>query len=1276
MSFNLGKFLEDFTDFSSDELSLKMKILRSIGRAGLYLFTKSVSYEELIESLLARQERIAICCDVPFMKRDQVSAVYNDYHCLFVRSSQLGKLAGAFPRHSEAISKCKLVSFWSYFNQRHQKFLTHVKCKFEILNAGLLNNLLPVLDQSDMPVVEVGAEKFPTGYGSGERLGKTLKLGEDITPIDKKDEVRSLLQIFRASKIWETKVEENTEKREKILILGRESGSVLKRFLARWRNNSDQLIRDAVTQYPDAIFYYWQDYDSQKTANYYESYFDRNIHDFVALQSLDEALNLVDYVDHIYTEASSIGFLGVLLNTKVSTYAKMFYTGLGLTEDRYKKKPAKNKVSIEDAFYSCFLKDKTYFHPQSGYSLTFPEMISFLVLEKLSLEDIFEITDSNIDLTTLAAGQVRMSKAFDLAIYLRDTGEVSKAEQEKMGNFIEQASDAQDCMQISSLLIATANYDALAAYCEYLVKSIETEKNEIQKQKFFYAHILDQLSIALKNSNGRVISTLPSILPEVNGHALTSEVTQELVLQLVKCYSFNIQYQELEDLVNIVLKQDNLPIDFSRKFCHALGVRGGRNERDPGAKYRLLFKATLRLKEDLHREFSGYSHDLLTNIVYSMSLENVEDVVAGYRKLAEHLPGNSLLGVVKRPSSLIFLIQRFKDIAAMYEFLLKQREVGLARDFIDRVSFINTQKHTRLWLHYYSYIGDNDRFLQYYDRLNDREKQTVPNLGLYARTLRNTYQFDLAVSALRHQLQLSRSAEKKVVVKAALDLVLFLRTSNEILNSYPQPRHPKGVVFIASQTCYNSLAMLVPSLLQLKKMGYAVINLTEGLVETQPTGIDYLDKYANSLPANLFALENRFEWNIDWTKRVVESNGINFYQGFYERLSTAHRKYHVDLNERLMDRDLRVQIRRSDACLNLCEKIFEEVVLENNFPVTFISGNSHVTPFSIFRDFCRSKDHEKLGFVNANIAYENYFSNLSGKYATTMCVTDMTLHKTIRAPFLARRDQFDSWYSRNKGVELYQDKAELLINVNRNSSQNNDADPELIAYLNQERSKGKKIVCAFGKIPVDLNVPFDGGAGHADMSDWINHTVEVVNSLDDIVLLVKPHPHELRPEIALDLVDRFEDLIVIEKGTNTRVLGHREINVHTLAPYLDLAVLWNGSSSLELTVLGVPVMMCSYFGKYDYPVDLHYPESRDDYEKSLSEMKFERPDSELRERAAFLMCYMGTDEISIPNQYSLRAVTNDKVGSPRWNQERVDRFLKSGDPAMNLAARRIIEKIK
>ena len=505
--------------------------------------------------------------------------------------------------------------------------------------------------------------------------------------------------------------------------------------------------------------------------------------------------------------------------------------------------------------------------------------------------------------------------------------------------------------------------------------------------------------------------------------------------------------------------------------------------------------------------------------------------------------------------------------------------------------------------------------------------------------------------------------------------VAFCRRTSEILNSVPQPGLPKGVIFIASQTCFNTLAMMAPALVELKKRGYAVVNLVAGMTEHQPVGLDYIDRFAGAIPLDLVTRGWQCSWRVDWDSKRVEALGINFYQGFYERLSTASRRYFVNLSDAQQRSNFMSQLQRSDTCLRICEDI-RASVLSRGLACSFVTGNSHVTPYSIFRDFARHHDHPRMNFINCNVAYESYFTNLGSKFANTMCVTDMTLHPLIRAPFLARKDQFEDWYARNSHNNELAVKAESLINVNRVGSVDSQSDATLLQELESAKRAGKRIICAFGKVPVDLNVPFDGGPAHSDMADWLNHTIEVCGRTDDIFLLVKPHPHELRPEIALDLVEGLHDLVTGQLPRNVRLLGHRDINVHALAPYLDLALLYNGSSALELTAMGVPVMMSSHFGRHDYPIDLLYPESREQYAAFLSGGNFRHPSDELRKKAAFLICYLGSEEISINNRYSVRQITNDKIGIPRWREVEVRAFLEKGDPLMGLIAERIVQKFE
>jgi len=105
-------------------------------------------------------------------------------------------------------------------------------------------------------------------------------------------------------------------------------------------------------------------------------------------------------------------------------------------------------------------------------------------------------------------------------------------------------------------------------------------------------------------------------------------------------------------------------------------------------------------------------------------------------------------------------------------------------------------------------------------------------------------------------------------------------------------------------------------------------------------------------------------------------------------------------------------------------------------------------------------------------------------------------------------------------------------------------------------------------------------------------------------------------------------------------------------------------------------MMCAHFGRHDYPVDLIYPKSRRQYEEYLAAGKYRKPAKTLRKKAAFLISYMGTDDISIRNEYSKRQVTNDKVGVPEWRKEKIKKFIEEGDPKMQLIASRIVEKFE
>lgn len=529
------------------------------------------------------------------------------------------------------------------------------------------------------------------------------------------------------------------------------------------------------------------------------------------------------------------------------------------------------------------------------------------------------------------------------------------------------------------------------------------------------------------------------------------------------------------------------------------------------------------------------------------------------------------------------------------------------------------------------------------------------------------------------ELPLSDSAplRQQIARKSTVDRLLFLEQTTEIIQRVEQPEHPKGYVLLASLKCFNTLAMVTPALVELKRQGFAVGSLMNGILDQQAPGAadPAISSLFNSIESTREDGKVVLDWKVDWSNRMVAAEGINFYQGIYECLSNVYRRATISIDDAPVATTFDSIIQRCDYILRICKHI-EHAAEQSGQSIILLGSNAHVAPYSVFRDFALARRLPNLRYVAASVAYENYYTNLGSKTSGSMAVVDMTLHRNCRAPFLAIPERFERWYRDNKDSQEVQKRFKELVAKNRTGSGDGVHSSPAAEALNQARNEGRRIVCCFGKILCDLAVPYDGGPAHSDMLDWVRHSVKVAQENPQLLLLIKPHPHELRPEIARELTEKLENILPEVLPENVVLLNHAEFNAGDLAQYLDLAVLWNGTACLELTGLGVPVVMCSHFGRHDYPIDLIYPKDRVDYENLLVKALLTAPEPELRKKAMGLLHYMGTKEVAIPNLYSRRPITNDSIGVPAWYMDRVNDYFISGDPHITLAADRIVEGVK
>lgn len=1074
-----------------------------------------------------------------------------------------------------------------------------------------------------------------------------------------------------------------------ILVIGQveDDASVL-HGRTRIRRNND-LVLQARKEYPDADIYYRPHPDYMANIRNANTSVDK-LSGLCTIVPSDIALyEMFGVVDHVYTMTSLAAFEALLSGLKVTCFGAPFYSGWGLTDDRSEVARRQRKLSKEELFAAAYLIYPRYIHPWSDQFTTFEDVAGYMICEILKHENIFEPSASWALFEKCLPFVDILPGPFSLLAYLKETGDFAAGDGEKIKEITQGNFRLVDYPVNSHFLARTSNYDALVDYSNFAISCLAENPEQVLSdptlaESFFYA-----LSQALLNSNGRVIDSLPDLSSFITRIPARHKQFSAILRNYVRCLSANLQYAEIEaflsradrlvggrknplatrqsveDLIHEALAFD-LSLGHYRDLCQVLRQKPTRSERDAYRRHQLVSATAKIYLERLELKFSSPIDAFVNRIMYWVLLGERQSACSAWSDL------NSTFGLEASKGKKFPLRKRQPHLLSVAEFFVKNNRPDLARQIIEIFDLVAEPEARLIEL---QMARKSDDMASFYDLYGKTSQENEREMSAYARTLREAGMFERSRLLNEALFVKAKTLARRSNIREEIRKIEFLEKTSSILNSVPQPALPKGVIFLASQTCFNTLAMMTPALVELKKMGYAVVNLCAGMTEHQDTGLDYIDRFAGCIPLDLSRENMFFEWEVDWPRKTIKASGIDFYQGFYERLSTFVRRYHVDINMPVEREQFFSQLRRSDTCLRVCSDIYGDVVAKG-IPVTFVSGNSHVTPFSIFRDFARSKNHSLLGFINCNVAYESYFSNLGSKFANTMCVTDMTLHPDIRAPFMARKDQFDRWYEQNADNPEYLKKANDLINTNRVGSTSNDREKEIIKFILEQKALGKKIVCAFGKVPVDLNVPYDGGPAHADMADWINHTVEICGKSEGIVLLVKPHPHELRPEIALDLVESFHDLITVPVRDNVLLLGHKDINGHALAPYLDLALLYNGSSGPELTAQGIPVVMTSYFGRHDYPVEMNYPESRQQYESFVCSGRYPTPSDEIRKRAAFLICYLGTEEISILNRYAKRQLTNDKIGVPTWRMDLVEKFLREGDPKMRLIAQRIVEKFE
>ncbi|MCF7355631.1 hypothetical protein [Vibrio sp. CK2-1] len=821
---------------------------------------------------------------------------------------------------------------------------------------------------------------------------------------------------------------------------------------------------------------------------------------------------------------------------------------------------------------------------------------------------------------------------------------------------------AKYCFSIDNYYRNKVDFDSLYLFLDEFIDVFSSRNESVNI--FEFRRVVHSLNYSILRSRGRKLKNKLVFNFDINNYQ-----HEDVWFLIFKHYALTFEYNALWDMLK---SSESNSYNFWSKLVHIIhGTEGNNAFRVDSNWYERQ-----RLLEYIGDRVLSIPEVSGSNLRYCIKCFIVKDIDSFRNALHELKITESDIEEFRKLKDIIYFSFNFNVSEYLIDIFDKHREL-LDNERFEWVYFKSILKFKGLDVAG-EYLNDNG-YLNVKNLLGRKyEGDAFYALSTYYRSIGDFSNAKLILSEYKNNIvnnrkNISNFAWNKLNLNIKnLD---FLNSTKRILknNTDKIPLNGyRGLILQAQCVDHeHSLALSAPMVYELKKMGYAILSLSMEANVCGETGVECFDKYIGYLNFNCSDGEVKLNWNIDWENKVVECEGINFYQGIYEHLSIRFRAFDIDINNPGISRFFDLTLKQCDLALRLCLELKRDDTLKN-IPVTFLSSASHRAPASIFRDFSVHNHERPIFKTFYNIGYEKYYGGKSTKVSSVITVLDVTKHHPCRAGFLAIPERFEYWMRDEKNILQSRDKANEFLKMNRGSDIK-DLKYNSLPAIEQAKLSGKRIICCFGKLTCDLGVPFDGGPAHADMKDWINHSIDVVKGKDDILLLIKPHPVELVSESALDLQQYFRDLIINDLPDNVLYLGHDEFTTSELAPYLDLGILYNGTSSMELTILGVPIMMTSYYGKIDYPLDLIYPESREQYKQYILEGDFRKPSDKLKERAAALLYYMGTNDVSLKQDIIKRSSSNDYIGPPVYNIKRLDDYLKNGDNDILTSAIRAVE---
>lgn len=495
----------------------------------------------------------------------------------------------------------------------------------------------------------------------------------------------------------------------------------------------------------------------------------------------------------------------------------------------------------------------------------------------------------------------------------------------------------------------------------------------------------------------------------------------------------------------------------------------------------------------------------------------------------------------------------------------------------------------------------------------------------------------------------------------------------------------KELIFFINDYSLVNASLALPILIQAKKDGYFITGTSPNFIEYHETNDNALNQLISRMQqdSHIETYKNDlidFDYEIDITNKSIIVDGFNIYQPIFEVITRYQFTYFLNFET---DAWVRAKVYNYilyfKRIFNYCDQLFN-YCQSNDKKIRFITNGLHIPHAAAYRIYCEYKGYKaNMEFIALSPGYDNYFKNVGDALTETITLLNMNTNPNSRNAFLGTKEGFDKFYTEElPNMEKYRNNAKQYLSFNRShlESKNHEKN-EILKIIQDYKTENKKVILVNGKVVFDLCVKYTKGLCHDDMSDWLTHTVEIAKKNPNILLLLKPHPHEQRKDLTMtdEPVFTFKDLVTTDiDAPNIIYLNPSLFKNDELLPYVDLGIVWNGTSCLEFLAQGIKTIAMDDWALKDYPIGMKNIKSKQEYENILNNPDLLNLPADISDKAIMFLNYMGSNKVAYPNIYTKTSTLNyHQFTNTKIFSENIDKLIKYGDPNIEELVKKVVE---